>query len=80
MKRHIDHCPNCNNLVEFTKENFTLSKVDKKSICCSCLINSPAWVRCTQFSGDHYYCNSCANKQIDFMKEDPSYFYWRKVS
>lgn len=38
-----------------------------------------AWVRRTQFAGDHYFCAKHAEEQKDFGKEDPSYFYWKKL-
>lgn len=37
------------------------------------------WVRCTQFAGDHYFCDTCAKKEEDFGKEDDSYFVWEKI-
>jgi hypothetical protein len=37
------------------------------------------WVRCTQFAGDHPFCEECAKKEEDFGEDDPSYFYWVKV-
>lgn len=36
-----------------------------KSICCD-KNNSVAWVRCTQFAGDHYFCEECAKAEPDF--------------
>ena len=36
------------------------------------------WVRRTQFSGDHYFCDRCAKRQKNFGKSD-SAFYWEKV-
>lgn len=37
------------------------------------------WVRCTQFSGDHYFCATHAEQQEDFGKKDPSYFFWKTL-
>ena len=34
------------------------------------------WVRRTQFSGDHYFCDEHGREQEDFGKDDPSYV-WR---
>lgn len=48
---------------------------DKCSLC-----DSPAnWVRVTQFSGSHYYCEYHAEEEPDFHEEDDSYHYWSKV-
>jgi hypothetical protein len=38
-----------------------------------------AWVRQTQFSGHHFFCDVHARKQEDFGKEDGSYFFWAKL-
>lgn len=47
-------------------------------ICCDC--GQPAvWVRRTQFSGDHPFCDEHARKEKNFGKEDPSYFFWQEV-
>jgi hypothetical protein len=37
------------------------------------------WVRVTQFSGNHHFCDEHAKKEANFGKEDPSYFFWRKL-
>ena len=38
------------------------------------------WVRSTQFAGDHYFCQDCAEKEEDFCKDDwSSYFYWLRI-
>lgn len=37
------------------------------------------WVRCTQFSGDHFYCDKHAKAEPDFGKSDDSYFYWYEI-
>jgi hypothetical protein len=39
-----------------------------------------AWVRRTQFSGDHPYCDTHARAQADFGERDPSYFFWQAVA
>jgi hypothetical protein len=38
-----------------------------------------AWIRCTQFAGEHPYCEECAKKEEDFGKDDDSYFYWIEI-
>ena len=46
--------------------------------CLEC--NKPAeWVRRTQFSGKHPYCDEHARQESDFGNEDSSYFYWTIV-
>jgi len=48
-------------------------------MCLEC--TQPAtWVRHTQFSGDHPFCEEHARQEKDFGQEDPSYFYWRKIT
>jgi len=50
-------------------------KVEK---CLEC--NEPAtWFRCTQFSGDHPYCDEHAKLEPDFGESDSSYFYWFNI-
>jgi hypothetical protein len=34
------------------------------------------FVRYTQFSGDHYFCEKHAKEESNFGQEDPSYFTW----
>lgn len=52
----------------------------KKELCLEKDCNAPvAWVRCTQFSGDHYFCEIHALLETDFLKQDDSYFYWKKI-
>jgi hypothetical protein len=47
-------------------------------LCLEC--EQPAtWIRHTQFSGDHPFCEVHAQKEKDFGKENPSYFVWRRV-
>lgn len=46
----------------------------QKETCSEC--DSPIdWIRHTQFSGDHPYCEKHARQQSDFGEED-SYTYW----
>jgi hypothetical protein len=51
----------------------------KERFCIEC--GEPAvWVRMTQFSGDHPFCELHAHAEEDFGKEDPSYFTWEECS
>jgi hypothetical protein len=34
------------------------------------------WMRCTQFAGDHPYCDEHARLESDFDDMDDSYAYW----
>ncbi len=46
--------------------------------CLEC--NEPAeWIRCTQFAGDHPYCDKHARQEKDFDDEPDSYSYWVEV-
>ena len=38
--------------------------------------NSAEWVRCTQFAGDHHFCDRCARKERRFGEDVPGQFYW----
>ena len=38
-----------------------------------------AWVRCTQFAGNHPYCDHHARLESDFNEND-SYTYWRELT
>ncbi len=49
----------------------------EKLVCCEC--EAPAeWVRYTQFSGNHPYCEDCAKKEKDFPEGNGSYSDWDK--
>jgi len=37
------------------------------------------WVRYTQFSGNHHFCEKHARVNEDFGDEDVSYFVWKQV-
>jgi hypothetical protein len=37
------------------------------------------WIRCTQFAGDHPYCDEHARLESDFDDMDDSYAYWVKA-
>lgn len=50
----------------------------KQEVCVEC--DAPAvWVRCTQFAGDHPYCNKHARMESDFNDEPDSYHYWHEI-
>ncbi len=36
------------------------------------------WERCTQFAGDHPFCQQHAEMETDFMVDD-SYEFWRQI-
>jgi hypothetical protein len=38
-----------------------------------------AFVRSTQFAGDHFYCEHHAKLEDDFMKDDASYSFWETI-
>ena len=54
-------------------------KKESEQICYGSCKKSAVWVRCTQFAGDHYFCDEHAKKESDFAEKDDSYFFWRKV-
>ncbi len=67
----IEHAPEC-------AVNAARKVLNDKPTCLEC--NKPAtWIRATQFSGNHTYCDECAKRQEDFLKEDPSYFKWEQL-
>jgi hypothetical protein len=45
---------------------------------CSECAEPAEWVRCTQFAGDHPYCDKHAKEENDFGCND-SYAYWYKL-
>jgi len=50
--------------------------VTKNTPCIMCDEEKPiAWVRCTQFAGDHYFCEECAKKESDFSESDSMKFW-----
>jgi hypothetical protein len=50
----------------------------KEEKCLAC--EQPAvWMRCTQFAGDHPYCDYHARKESDFNDEPDSYSYWYRI-
>jgi hypothetical protein len=42
---------------------------------CDCCEEKAQWVRCTQFAGNHYFCDLHALQQEDFGQDD-SYAFW----
>lgn len=44
---------------------------------CSVCKKPTEWVRCTQFSGEHPFCNVHARKERDFGENNASYFCWK---
>lgn len=38
-----------------------------------------AWLRNTQFAGEHYFCTTHAEQESDFGVSNPSYFVWREL-
>jgi hypothetical protein len=45
---------------------------------CDCCDEKAQWVRCTQFAGDHHFCDLHALMEEDFGKDD-SYAFWSEV-
>jgi hypothetical protein len=39
-----------------------------------------AWVRRTQFAGNHFFCAPHAKLEEDFGLDDPSYFFWEQLT
>jgi hypothetical protein len=39
-----------------------------------------AWVRRTQFAGNRYFCVAHAQREEDFGRDDPSYFFWERLT
>jgi len=52
---------------------------DKKHPRCLECDKPACWVRMTQFAGNHPFCDEHARKEENFGKEDPSYFFWKKL-
>jgi protein subunit release factor A len=42
---------------------------------CDCCDEKASWVRCTQFAGNHYFCDLHALQEEDFGQSD-SYSFW----
>lgn len=57
-------------------ENQKVNKVIE--MCLEC--GEPAdWIRCTQFAGNHPYCDKHARLESDFEEEGDSYKDWHKI-
>jgi len=49
--------------------------------CCYMTCSAPStWVRCVQFSGDHYFCDEHAKQEDNFGKTDSSHFFWKQYT
>jgi len=46
---------------------------------CSECSEPAAWIRSTQFSGDHAFCKDHAKAEADFGQRNASYFFWEPV-
>ena len=46
---------------------------------CGVCANDPAWVKCTQFTGDHFYCDKHAREHKDFGCDGGSYYFWTPI-
>jgi hypothetical protein len=56
--------------------------IEKRYSGAKCSCGKPiAWVRRTQFAGDHPFCEDCAKLELDFGKDDPggSSFFWQRL-
>ncbi len=60
---------------EWQKQNTPPDEVLRCDMCQSIAV----WVRSTQFSGDHLFCDTCARKEENFGERDSSYFFWEKI-
>jgi hypothetical protein len=55
-----------------------MTKENENEQCLEC--GAPAaWVRCTQFAGNHPYCDHHARLESDFNEND-SYAYWKELN
>ncbi len=61
-----------------TLEN-TINQSHQTRIKCDMCDKPAIWVRHTQFSGDHFFCDDCAKKENNFGKKDDSGYYWEKI-
>lgn len=64
-----------------TREESIRKSFPKERACCApdCFEDAD-WVRSTQFSGDHPYCDAHAKQEDDFGESDPSYFHWHTIA
>ena len=64
-------------IVQNSQGRYSVSVLYDRMLCMN--HNVPAvWVRSTQFSGQHYFCDECARKEKDFGKLVDDCF-WKKV-
>jgi hypothetical protein len=49
-----------------------------KSIKCLICDKDATWIRITQFSGKHTFCDIHAEQELDFKKKN-SYLFWTKL-
>jgi len=69
-----DYVSNMENEVAVLKNRVKEMEREK---CVEC--NEPAdWMRCTQFAGNHPYCDAHAKLESDFNDSD-SYLYWTEL-
>lgn len=68
----------CQQSIERILSNFDIVKRSTTK-CCICG-DDAAFIRNTQFSGNHPYCEYHAKQQEDFNTADPSYFYWQPIT
>jgi hypothetical protein len=61
--------PNC---------EYCMNRPDKPTETCLVCDKPAQYVRCTQFAGDHPYCEEHAKLESDFDEND-SYTYWVKL-
>lgn len=54
------------------------SKKKETTLCLECS-EAAIWVRDTQFSGRHPYCDKHARLEPDFGKKNDSYRVWKKL-
>ena len=55
-----------------------MTKENNNEQCLEC--DAPAeWMRCTQFAGNHPYCDHHARLESDFNEND-SYTYWKELT
>jgi hypothetical protein len=53
-------------------------KKKEKILCLECS-EKATWIRNTQFSGKHPYCDKHARLEDDFSKDGGSYHVWEKI-
>ncbi len=56
-----------------------MTDTDEEALYCGDCDKPATWIRDTQFSGKHPFCDDHAKQQKDFGKSDDSYFVWEKI-